>query len=180
MRVNIRYKLLGICGAVLPAIPVCTSLMFRGVEAWKLWREMSQLTALGVIAWLWTVVYVMASLVTIFGLDAERELRRWEFLIDAGNAVSSVVLAIKCASQPFDPAHPIPYAAQFSLWLAMCLIPQAFVTYAARRARHVARRLQRQLKADRSKVPAPDLAIPAGAAVTAPSDTPEMKSEIVA
>ncbi len=109
MRVSFRFKFLAVCGAVLPAVPVGTCLVFRGVEAWKLWHEMSRFTTLGVIAWLWAFAYILASVVTIFGLDDQRELRWWELLIDAGNGVSSVVLAIKCASQQFDDSHPIPY-----------------------------------------------------------------------
>jgi hypothetical protein len=152
MRVTFRYKLLVVCGAVLPSVPIAACLAFRGVEAWRLWLEMKEFTALGAIAWLWVAAYVLASVVTVLGVDDERELKWWEFLIDAGNCVTSIILAIKCANQQFDDAHPLPYGVRFLLWLAVCLIPQLMVTHAARRARAVARHLQHQLKAQQAKL----------------------------
>jgi hypothetical protein len=151
MRNNFRYQFLVICGTVLPAAPIVTCLVLRGVEAWKLWDEMHEFTFLGAIAWLWVVVYLLASIVTVFGIDDERELKWWEFLIDAGNGVTSIILAVKCASHQIDAAHPMPYLLRFALWLAVCLIPQLMVTHAARRARTVAHHLHRQLKAQRAK-----------------------------
>jgi hypothetical protein len=151
MRPSLRLQFLVVCGAVLPALPVMTCLVLRGVEAWKLWHEMHDFTFLGALAWVWVAAYVLASVVTIFGIDEERELRWWELLIDAGNGVSSMVLAIKCAGHQIDDGHPLPYTARFLLWLAVCIIPQLMVTHAARRARVVARHLHRQLRAQQAK-----------------------------
>jgi hypothetical protein len=181
MRVSLRYEFLAICGAVLPVIPVSTCLMFRGVEAWKLGREMSQFTTLGVTAWLWAVSYILASVVTIFRLDDDRELKWWELLIDAGNFVSSIVFAIKCATQQIDDTNPIPYSLRFLLWLAICLIPQLLVTHGARRARNVAGHLQRQLKAQQNKAAAKPRPVPKSkTVVNAESKTSDVKDEILA
>lgn len=151
MRPSLRFQFLVVCGAVLPAVPVAMCLVLRGVEAWKLWHEMRDFTFLGALAWIWVAAYVLASVVTIFGIDEERELRWWELLIDAGNGVSSIVLAIKCAGHQIDDGHPLPYAARFVLWLAVCILPQLMVTHAARRARAVAHHLHRQLKAQQTR-----------------------------
>jgi hypothetical protein len=132
-------------GVVLPACPVVVCLVLRGAEGWKLWNEMNHFSALGLLAWLWTLAYLSACAVTIFAIDDERNLRWWEFLINAGNLVTSCILAMKCAKQPFDGDDQMPYAFRFVLWLGICLIAQLTVAFVARRARRISQRLYRKL-----------------------------------
>jgi hypothetical protein len=139
-------------GAILPICPIAVCLVLRGAEGWKLWHEMSSFSALGLLAWLWTFAYLTACLVTIFGLDEERKLGWWEFLIDAGNIVTSCILAMRCAKQQFDAEYQLSYPIRFALWLSICLIAQFTVTFAARRARNVSQRLYRQLNPKPAKV----------------------------
>jgi len=127
-------------------MPGVTCLALRCVEAWKLWDEMSRGTALGVLAWTWAVVFVAAALVTTFHLDDRRSLRCWEFLIDASNVVISIMIALDCAERPTGLFRTYSYGRRFLLLLVICLIPQFIITFAARRARHVAGRVRHQLR----------------------------------
>jgi hypothetical protein len=151
---RVRYQFVALCATVLPAIPVVMCLVMRGVEAWKLWYDMRDFTFLGAIAWVWVASYLLASVVTILHIDDAHALKWWEFFIDAGNIVASIILAIKCASHQVDDGHPVPYLFRFFLWFSVCVIPQLMVTHAARRARAVARRLHKQLKIQQAKVAA--------------------------
>src|SRR5580692_7976971 len=82
---------------VLPQLPVILCIALRGAEAWKLCFEMGRLTTVGIMVWMWTAAFAAAAVVTIFHLDDIRNLRRWEFIIEAANTVTSVFLAWDCS-----------------------------------------------------------------------------------
>jgi hypothetical protein len=144
MRATLK-NLAAATGVVLPVLPFAICLAIRGAEGWKLWHEMSRATPLGLIVWIWAAAYLLASVVTIFRLDDEDSLRGWELLIDAGNMVTSLVLAVKCADQQLTLGHSMSYGFRFSLWLGICVVVQLTVTFVARRARAVSQRLYQQM-----------------------------------
>lgn len=169
MRFTALLKFTAAAAAVgLTALPFALCLVFRGIEAWKLWQEMSRFTVVGIIAWLWAAVFLAGAVVTIFHLGTRRDLRRWEFLIDAANTVTSALVALECADQHVNVLHALPYGWQAGFLFVVFLIPQLTVTLAVRQARDVARRLRRrstpppadavlfiQIRAPRPSMPGP-------------------------
>lgn len=144
MRFTAPWRFLAALAAVtLTALPIALCLALRGAEAWKLWHEMSRLGVLvGIVAWVWTAVFLGAAIVTIFHMGTRRTLRRWEILIDAANTVTSALLALECADQHIAVLHGFSYEWQIALLFLVFLIPQLTVTFAAREARDIARRLR--------------------------------------
>ena len=144
MRSTAFWRFLAAVAAVaLTALPIALCLALRGAEAWKLWHEMSRLGVLvGIVAWVWTAVFLGAATVTIFRIGSRCTLRRWEMLIDAANAVTSALLALECADQHITLLHAFSYEWQVALLFFVFVIPQLTVTFAAREARDIARRLR--------------------------------------
>jgi hypothetical protein len=168
---SLRKILSAAAGLVLPALPVISCLAFRGLEAWKLWHEMSRFTALGMIAWMWTLAFLAATLITVGGFDTRQNCRRWERLIDAANTVTSVVLAIDAAKEDVDITDTMPYLVRVLLLFAVCLIAQLTVTFLARRARSVARRMRVQMEKQKAAaaVPTTDMSAAPTPGTTQPS-----------
>jgi len=160
---------------VLPALPFALCLGFRLVEAWKIWDEMNRLTLAGVLAWLWAVAFLGASIVTIFRLGSRRSLGRWELLIDAANTIMTALLAIESADRHPAVLHAFGYGWQVAILFLIFLVPQFTVTFLAREVRSIARRLRTSLPAQKPEEPI-DRAVfimpfPTPRAHTAPTQT---------
>jgi len=128
---------------ILPQFPVVLCLALRGAEAWKLFYEMGRLTTVGIMVWMWTAAFTAAAVVTIFHLDDIRNLRRWEFTVEAANTVTSLFLAWDCSAEATGTLHALPLAYRFGAFAVVFLMIQFTVTFIARRARAIARRLGR-------------------------------------
>jgi hypothetical protein len=153
----------------VPPMLFAVCLVFSGVEAWKLWREISLFAPLGVIVWLWLLAYVVAVIVTIGRLDDEPHLPYWELVIDASNTVTSVILAFACADELGGRMGDVPFLARAGSLLVLCLIAQFIVAFAARRGRQIAGRLFQELIAQK--------AAPEPPAQSLASDTPYPRND---
>jgi hypothetical protein len=148
---------------VLPQSPLLLCLWMRGAEGTSLWHHLSQVPPLALIATAWEISYLFACVVAIYRLDDERNLRKWEFYVDAGNSVMSLIIALECTRLQSLLTNQFPAYARFVFWFSVCLIGQFTVTFVARRARDVAKRIQDGMKAKstkRSTHPARQKALP--------------------
>jgi hypothetical protein len=137
---------------ILPQTPVFLCLALRGAEAWKLLYEMGRLTTVAIVGWTWAAAFLAAAIVTIYHLDDNKNLRRWEVLIEIANTVTSGFLAWDCAVEATGTLRSLPTVYRFAALMCVLIVIQITVTFAARRARAVAHYLKRN---------APPLAPPA-------------------
>ena len=128
---------------ILPQTPVFLCLVLRGAEAWKLRYEMARLTTVTIVGWTWAAAFLAAAVVTICHLDDSKNLRTWEVLIEVANFVTSVLLAWDCAIDPTGTLRGLPTGSRFAALMFVLIVIQITVTFIARRARAVARRLKR-------------------------------------
>jgi len=164
-------------GWMLPQVLVVFCLAVTTAEAWKLWHEF---TWLGMVGGLWVLAYCYAALMTILNVGSRREVKLWEWLMEAANLLLVVVLASKCPGQyalKFE--ESVPGNLRIPFCIAAFSLAQLTVTLVARSARKVFQRMQRQSN---------KVAIVAGqttpaqpiSALTAPSALPPSKKVVSA
>jgi hypothetical protein len=127
---------------LLPRTPAIVCMSLRGAEAFQVFNEMLRLSAVGIIAWLWTTVFVAAAIVTLFRLDDPDQLHWWERIIEGANSITSIILAWDAAAHDFSKVLELPRQWRFVVLLVIFIIVQGAVSFAARRARSIALRIR--------------------------------------